>query len=192
MQIPEYTDEKNEAYKAGYKTITDICIEKVKRAGVKIKKLDTGFKVFKLTHSHFTENFYSPEPEKIEKENIKAFDEYMKQHEQTVLFDFEFKGLLYEIALKNDFNLNFTYEQIKKFDKNKTEKEALICLDEELNKEKFFAEFRTGNSHFEVIVLKRDHDKIRKKVCGKSDEASNGRIRRVGRDGGTKRVDTVF
>ena len=35
-QLPEYTDEKSEAFKAGYKTISAICIERVKRAGQKI------------------------------------------------------------------------------------------------------------------------------------------------------------
>ncbi len=161
VQIPEYTDEKSEAYKAGYKTIADICIERVKRSGEKIKEesqknlpgfqnlagLDLGFKVFKLTHSHFTENLYAPDPEKSEEENIKAFDEYMKGVQQSFMFDFEFEGLLYEIALKDGFNLNFTYEEIMTTDglsrlftknkvyliKDKRGKEALICLDEDLD-----------------------------------------------------------
>ncbi len=37
-QLPEPTDEKSEAYKAGYKTIADIGKERIRRAGKKIKQ----------------------------------------------------------------------------------------------------------------------------------------------------------
>ncbi|MDO5050770.1 MAG: site-specific DNA-methyltransferase, partial [Moraxella equi] len=59
VQLPELTDEKSEAYKAGFKTISDISKERIRRAGAKIKAenpdkmLDTGFKVFKLSDSNF-------------------------------------------------------------------------------------------------------------------------------------------
>lgn len=59
VQLPELTDEKSEAYKAGFKTISDISKERIRRAGAKIKaenpdkNIDTGFKVFKLTDSNF-------------------------------------------------------------------------------------------------------------------------------------------
>ncbi len=36
VQLPEPTDEKSEAYKAGYKTIADIGRERIRRAGDKI------------------------------------------------------------------------------------------------------------------------------------------------------------
>lgn len=38
VQLPEPTDEKSEAYKAGYKTIAEIGKERIRRAGKKIKK----------------------------------------------------------------------------------------------------------------------------------------------------------
>jgi len=38
VQLPEITDEKSEAYKAGYKTIADIAKERIRRAGKKIQK----------------------------------------------------------------------------------------------------------------------------------------------------------
>lgn len=50
---------KSEAYKAGFKTISEISKERIRRAGAKIKAenpdktLDTGFKVFKLSDSNF-------------------------------------------------------------------------------------------------------------------------------------------
>ncbi len=48
VQLPEKIDEKKEAFKAGYKHISDITIERVKRAGGKYKSVDNGFKVLQL------------------------------------------------------------------------------------------------------------------------------------------------
>jgi adenine-specific DNA-methyltransferase len=59
VQLPELTDESSEAYKAGYKTISDIAKERIRRAGMKIKEesgsIDTGFRVYKLGSSNFAE-----------------------------------------------------------------------------------------------------------------------------------------
>ncbi len=54
VQLPETTDEKSEACKAGYKTIAEISKERIRRASAKLKEDnpdyigDLGFKVFKL------------------------------------------------------------------------------------------------------------------------------------------------
>ncbi|UKK58235.1 site-specific DNA-methyltransferase [Prevotella communis] len=69
VQLPEPTDEKSEAYKAGYKSICEIGKERIRRAGKKIKEdcpltakdLDTGFRVLKLDSSNMNEVFYTPE-----------------------------------------------------------------------------------------------------------------------------------
>ncbi|MBO7081868.1 MAG: site-specific DNA-methyltransferase [Neisseriaceae bacterium] len=59
VQLPEETDEKSEAAKAGFATIAEIAKERIRRAGARIKaenpnqNIDTGFKVFKLAQSHF-------------------------------------------------------------------------------------------------------------------------------------------
>ena len=45
VQLPEKIDDKKEAFKAGYRHISDITIERVRRAGAKYKG-DVGFKVF--------------------------------------------------------------------------------------------------------------------------------------------------
>ena len=68
VQLPELTDEKSEAYKAGYKNICEIGKERIRRAGAKIKAenplttqhLDTGFRVLKLDSSNMKDVFYSP------------------------------------------------------------------------------------------------------------------------------------
>ncbi len=80
VQLPENTDEKSEAYKAGYKTITDIGKERIRRAGKKIleeietnnqqlkldeeaidsSKLDIGFRVYKTDTTNMKDVFYHP------------------------------------------------------------------------------------------------------------------------------------
>ena len=65
IQLPELTDEKSEAYKAGYKTICDIGEERIRRAGKKIKEetganIDYGFRCFKVDSSNMKDVYYSP------------------------------------------------------------------------------------------------------------------------------------
>ena len=70
VQLPEKTDEKSEAYKAGYKNICEIGKERIRRAGKKIKeenatkedieRLDTGFRVLKLDTSNMKDVYYTP------------------------------------------------------------------------------------------------------------------------------------
>lgn len=69
VQLPEVTDEKSEARKAGYETICQIGEERIRRAGDKVKEeaglqgqdLDTGFRVLKLDTSNMVDVFYTPE-----------------------------------------------------------------------------------------------------------------------------------
>ncbi len=68
VQLPEQTDVKSEAYKAGYKTICDIGEERIRRAGKKIKEesplttadLDIGFRVFKVDSTNMEDVYYRP------------------------------------------------------------------------------------------------------------------------------------
>lgn len=68
VQLPEQTDSKSEAYKAGYKTICEIGEERIRRAGKKIKEesplttadLDIGFRVFKVDSSNMEDVYYRP------------------------------------------------------------------------------------------------------------------------------------
>lgn len=68
VQLPEQTDAKSEAYKAGYKTICEIGEERIRRAGKKIKEesplttadLDIGFRVFKVDSSNMEDVYYRP------------------------------------------------------------------------------------------------------------------------------------
>ena len=73
VQLPEETDEKSEAYKAGYRNICEIGKERIRRAGQKIRndadnsslptpnsKLDTGFRVLKCDTSNMKDVYYNP------------------------------------------------------------------------------------------------------------------------------------
>ncbi len=68
VQLPEKTDEKSEAYKAGYKNICEIGKERIRRAGKKVKEeaglqgqnFDTGFRVLKLDSSNMEDVYYTP------------------------------------------------------------------------------------------------------------------------------------
>ncbi|AZI69442.1 site-specific DNA-methyltransferase [Cloacibacterium normanense] len=109
VQIPEPTDSKSEAYKTGYKTLTAIGKERIRRAGKKIaevnpdkvKDLDLGFKVFKLDSSNI--KGWDGNPEDLEtslfeaQENIKA-----DRTEEDVLF---------EILLKYGLDLTLPIEE---------------------------------------------------------------------------------
>lgn len=66
VQWPEETDEKSEAYKAGYKNICEIGKERIRRAAKKIAeenpeaKFDGGFRVLKCDSSNMKDVYYNP------------------------------------------------------------------------------------------------------------------------------------
>lgn len=67
IQLPESVGAKNDAKKAGYKTICDIAKDRIKRAAKQIKdeaplttkSLDTGFRVFKVDEGNMNDVYYS-------------------------------------------------------------------------------------------------------------------------------------
>lgn len=67
VQLPETTDEKSEAYKAGYKNICEIGKERIRRAAKKIAedhpdaKFDGGFRVLKCDSSNMKDVYYNPD-----------------------------------------------------------------------------------------------------------------------------------
>ena len=110
VQIPEQTDEKSEAYKAGFKSIAEISKERICRAGSQIlqkseenRPLDVGFKVFKLTDSHFKQ-WQSPTAENLA-EQLEMFIDNVKENTEPQV-------MLYEILLRLGLKLtcNVRYE----------------------------------------------------------------------------------
>ena len=97
VQLPEVTDEKSEAFKAGFKNIAEISKERIRRAGKQIaenypdKQLDIGFKVFKLTDSHFKQ-WQSPSAENLAQQ-IELFVDPLRKEAMP-------DAMLYEILLR--------------------------------------------------------------------------------------------
>lgn len=186
VQLPEATDETSEAYKAGYKKISDITIERNKRVVEKIikekkeaqpdlfsKKEDEqhqlkglGFKVFKLQKSNFPRVEYAPDPEKTHEENVEALKKYIRDKEAQLISAFNKEELITEILLKNGFKLNYTLTKQEQFTKNEIlfatdgDKETLVCLDGDLAEET--VEFFKKNTEQKLIVLERALDTTKK------------------------------
>jgi len=108
VQLPELCDEKSEAYRAGYKTISDISRERVRRVIQKIDKenkeklfnntLDLGFKSFKLSPS----NFKVWCGEEITEENIELKMEFFID---PVKPESQAENMLIELMLKSGYQL---------------------------------------------------------------------------------------
>ena len=108
VQLDVETDSDSEAFKAGYKTISDVTIERIKRSGDKIKSqlkedlfdnskstLDFGFKAFKLDTSNI--NSWDGKPENLEA-NLFNTQNNIKEGRTE-------EDILYEILLKYGMDL---------------------------------------------------------------------------------------
>ena len=141
VQLPEATDEKSEAYKAGYKNICEIGKERIRRAGKKIleeqkakqgdlfsgeqKKLDVGFRVLKLDSSNMQDVYYSPE----------QFNENLL-FEDNIKPDRTDEDLLFQAMIELGIELSATIEQREIAGKtvwNVAEGYLMACFDKEVN-----------------------------------------------------------
>ena len=99
VQLPEETDEKSEARKAGFATISEIAKERIRRAGAAVsgslkdgQRVDTGFKVFKLSESSFKQ-WRQPE-------NIADLGTTMEMFVNAVQDNAAPENMLYELMLR--------------------------------------------------------------------------------------------
>lgn len=115
VQLPEKTDEKSEAFKAGYKNICEIGKERIRRAGKKIKEenpnatdLDTGFRVLKLAETNMTDVYYSP---------LEINQQMLLEQEENIKPDRTDLDLLFGCLIDWGIPLNMPYvsEQIDGF-----------------------------------------------------------------------------
>jgi len=149
VQLPEPTDEKSEAYKAGYKNICEIGKERIRRAGEKIKEekgllaqdLDIGFKVLKLDDSNLKkwsvdvgDDFYK---EDIETQNAILSEKLGIEVDNFVEGRSEL-DVVYEIMLTYGLDLSYSIET---YDFNGTNIYSIgsgaliVCLDEDIRAE---------------------------------------------------------
>ena len=148
VQLPEATDEKSEAYKAGYKNICEIGKERIRRAGKKIveeqgkkrmeeglfagsstgseaRPLDIGFRVLKLDSSNMQEVYYSPEQFN---ENL-LFEDNIK-HDRTD------EDLLFQAMIELGIELSAKIEQREIAGKtvwSVADNYLMACFDKDVN-----------------------------------------------------------
>ena len=149
VQLPETTDEKSEAFKAGYKNIAEIGKERIRRAGEKIKQEieeynsnlrlgeepkkvpDIGFKVFKVDDTNI--KWY--DLENFNEESQYSFDDPDSLDFVLGSNDID---IVYEIMLRqNDVPLSKSLEVLTDIG-NRTYFYAstyLICLETEITEE---------------------------------------------------------
>ena len=106
VQLPEETDEKSEARKAGFNTIAEIAKERIRRAGRQISdglqdgsEIDTGFKVFKLAESGFKQ---WRQPADTDAESLQG---ELLLNIDSVLSETPSENLLYELMLRMGLKL---------------------------------------------------------------------------------------
>lgn len=101
VQLEEKTDEKSEAYKAGYNTICEIGEERIRRAGDKIKAehpdadIDIGFKVFEIADTNIKWNELELKDEQIDFANLSNNPDQVDFKQGTKDID-----VVYEIMLR--------------------------------------------------------------------------------------------
>ena len=128
VQLPELCDEKSEAYKAGYKTISEISKERIRRAGARIRKEvemeqakqkeqlsfdeeqtvimpDLGVKVFKLSDSNFKQwrDIKGSDKEEWQQQILNFLD--------PVTENATIDNMVYELLLKSGKDLNSVIER---------------------------------------------------------------------------------
>ena len=164
VQIPEAVSSKDPAFKAGFKHISDITIERNKRVVARLDEaadaaereakqqlsgiapnqnpaFRPGFKVYRLAKSRFPRTEFEPDPEKTDEENLEALDAYIREKETAFLMTFDRDDILQEVLLKNGFMLDVKTEALGDFTENvvfrawDSQKEATVCLDYDLKEQ---------------------------------------------------------
>ena len=109
VQLPEKTNEKSEAFKAGYSTIAEITKERIRRAGSQIlqnldenKSLDVGFRVLKIDSSNMKDIYY--QPEQIDKTMLDHMVSHIKEDRTA-------EDLLFQVMLDWGIELSLPIER---------------------------------------------------------------------------------
>lgn len=147
VQLPQETKLDSEEYKLGYKTISALGAERIRRVIQKVKKehsenpdmfkgdiskLDLGFKVFKLSKSNF--NIWDANVEKTSE----AIGRQLELHISHISAEASQEAILFELLLKSGFELTTPIERLSLEGKTVfsiAEGELLICLDKHLTNE---------------------------------------------------------
>ena len=181
VQLPEKTDEKSEAYKAGYKNICEIGKERIRRAGRKIKEdagltapadLDIGFRCLRLDESNMKPVYYAPK--KTQQQDLFSLVDNVKEDRTP-------EDLLFQVMLDLGVLLSSSIE-VKEIAGKKVFNVAdgflLACFDHDVTEETvkaiaqkkpYYAVFRDSSmandsvaTNFEQIFETYSPDTVRK------------------------------
>ncbi len=146
VQIPEATDKNSEAYKTGFKKISDITIERVKRViqgyGDNPQPIHAGFKVFTLEKSAFPRADFAPDPDASAEQNLKALKAFIAQKETNLFSQPDAPAVRDEVLLKCGFQLDVqltpvtevTANQLYRATDHQTPpRQAIVCFDTSLD-----------------------------------------------------------
>lgn len=146
VQIPEVTDKNSEAHKAGFKKISDITIERVKRViqgyGDNPQPIEAGFKVFTLEKSAFPRADFAPDPDASAEQNLKALKAFIAQKETNLFSQPDTPAVRDEVLLKCGFQLDVqltpvtevtTNQLYRATDQQSPPRQAIVCFDTSLD-----------------------------------------------------------
>ena len=181
VQLPEKTDEKKEAYKAGYKNICEIGKERIRRAGKKIKKaasltapddLDIGFRCLRLDESNMKPVYYTPD--EVDQQDLFSLVDNVKENRTP-------EDLLFQVMLDLGVLLSSSIETKEIAGKkvfNVADGFLLACFDHDVTEETvkaiaqmkpYYAVFRDSSmandsvaTNFEQIFETYSSDTVRK------------------------------
>lgn len=141
VQLPEETEEKSEAYKAGYTTIAEIAKERIRRASRAVRENnpsfagDLGFQVYKTIRSNHKKwgKYSITTPQEA--------DNLFATHQHFLIDDWEYDSVVTEILLTEGFALtskieafdSVTTNQISRITDPDKEYLLYVCLDEHIN-----------------------------------------------------------
>lgn len=161
VQIQEETDEKSEAYKAGYKNICEIGKERIRRAGKKIKEdfkdqegiedLDIGFRVLKVDSSNMEDIYYNPL--ELQQDMLSSMHENIKK-DRTDL------DLLFQVMLDLGIEISSKIDEFSVDGKRcySVEDDFLIaCFDKNIDTD-LVKEIARKKPYYAVITDRSMHD----------------------------------
>lgn len=161
IQLPEKINEKESAYAKGYRYITDIGEERIRRAAKKIKEetnvnIDYGFRVYKIDSSNMKDVYYKPSD--LSQEQLELFESNIKEDRTS-------EDLLTQVMLDLGLTLDLKIEE-KDIMNNKVyfvDDNALIaCFDNsiDINIVDEICKYNPLKVVFKDSSFKYDNDKI--------------------------------
>lgn len=159
VQLDELTPDSSEAYKEGYRFITDLGQERIRKAAKKLKEeteenIDYGFRVFKVDSSNMKDTYYTPNKTLQEELIIDVIKE-----------DRSDLDIITQIVLDELLLLDFKIEE-KTIRENKVyyieNNSMIVCLEENIDGD-FISELLKSNPHkliFKETAFRYDSDKI--------------------------------